>query len=253
MEPSRSSIARVCLAAIVVIAPLILASWVTIPGPAIVKPVVLAIWGVTMTIWFERLMFADSLPAAVCAIGLTRGRPSTRVVALLASLPMWVGLPLLAWLNAVPIALRPDWPAVLLGVILLNGITEEVIHRGFIFNHLRRHYPFSTAAGVAAIVFAAQHLYLIVTHGWIAGASSVVLAALLTFPLASVFERGARSIYSPAILHTSSNAPMLVFVAPTGPLTSVLVPYMGIVLASMYLVFFFRFDRHPAYLEPRRR
>jgi hypothetical protein len=88
---------------------------------------------------------------------------------------------------------------VLLGVILLNGITEEIIHRGFVFNHLRRHYPFAAAAGIAAVVFAGQHLYLILTTGWIAGVSSVLLAALLTLPLAYVFERGAQAIGPPAI------------------------------------------------------
>jgi membrane protease YdiL (CAAX protease family) len=239
-------VAKTCLSAIVVIAPLVLAAWVPIPGPAIVTPAVLALWGVSMTLLFERLLFADTLRTAARAIGFTRGRSSTQVIALLASLPMWAGLPVLARLNDIPIALRPDWPWVLLGVILLNGMTEEIIHRGFVFNHFRREHTFLTAASIAAAVFAAQHLYLILTTGWIAGVSSVILAALLTFPLAYVFERGGRAVGPPAILHTSSNAPMLMLVSPSGPLTAVLVPYMGVVLASIYLVFLFgRFDAHP--------
>jgi hypothetical protein len=86
---------------------LVLADWVSIPGPQIVKPAVLALWGVSMTLLFERLLFAGTLRTAFHAIGFTRGRLSTHVIALLASLPMWAGLPLLAWLNDIPIALRP--------------------------------------------------------------------------------------------------------------------------------------------------
>lgn len=66
---------------------------------------------------------------------------------------------------------------------------------------------------------------------------SVLLAALLTFPLAFVFERGGHSIGGTAILHTSSNAPVLVLSFSDDVLATALVPHMVVVLVSLYLGF----------------
>src|SRR6185436_15947707 len=104
--------------------------------------------------------------------------------------PMWLFLPLLAWLQDTPIQLQPNWPALLVGVILVNGITEEVLHRCFVFGHLQQEYSFVRAATLSALLFAAQHLYLIFSIGWTSGLVSVLLAALLTFPLVYIYARG---------------------------------------------------------------
>lgn len=133
--------------------------------------------------------------------------------------------------------LQPEWLPLLIGVVLVNGVTEEAIHRGFVFGHLRHGRSFMAAATLSAAIFAAQHLYVIVTSGWAIGLASVLLAALLSYPLAFVFERGGNSIVAPAILHTSSNAPVLIFGLPDGLTTAVLLAHMGVVLVSLYLVF----------------
>jgi membrane protease YdiL (CAAX protease family) len=162
---------------------------------------------------------------------------STVVVVLLVSLPMWVFLPLFAWINGNRLTLRPEWIQLLVGVVLVNGITEEAIHRGFVFGHLRHGRTFMTAGTISAALFAAQHLYLIATMGWTVGLASVLLAALLAFPMAFVFERGGRSIVGPAILHTSSNAPAIVLALPQEMMATALVMHMGVILVSIYLVF----------------
>jgi membrane protease YdiL (CAAX protease family) len=122
------------------------------------------------------------------------------------------------------------------GVILVNGITEESIHRGFVFGHLRRRLSFARAATISAMLFAAQHLHIIAISGWLVGLASVVLAALLSWPLARAFERGGRSIVGPAILHTSCSAPVVILALPEELMTRVLVPHMGVILASLWLV-----------------
>jgi membrane protease YdiL (CAAX protease family) len=152
---------------------------------------------------------------------------------------MWAFLPSFAWTRVVTITLRPEWLYLLAGVVLVNGITEEVIHRGFVFGRLRRGRSFAAAATLSAMVFAAQHLYIMVTTGWTVGLASVMLAALLAYPLAFVFERGGNSIIAPAILHTSSNAPVVVLAMPEDIAAVALVPHMGVVLLSLYLVFAF--------------
>ena len=153
---------------------------------------------------------------------------------------MWAFLPAFAWSRGVSIALRPEWLYLLVGVVLVNGITEEVIHRGYVFGHLRRGRSFLAAATLSAMVFAVQHLYIIVTTGWTVGLASVLLAALLAYPLAFVFERGGNSIVAPAILHTSSNAPVVILAMSEDIVAAALVPHMGVVLLSLYLVFAFR-------------
>ena len=155
---------------------------------------------------------------------------------LLASLPMWAFLPLFAWANRTAVDLRPEWLSLLLGVVLVNGVTEEVIHRGFVFGHLRRGRSFATAATISAILFAAQHLYIVVTTGWTIGLASVLLAALLAYPMASVFDRGGHSILGPAILHTSSNAPVIILRLPEDFMTKALLPHMGVIIVSLYLL-----------------
>ena len=229
---------KVCAAAIFVIIPLVAAQWIIPSGfPLLLRQVILCAWGVGGILAAERLLFSDSLGKAARAVGFARARPPVVVVALLVSVPMWGFLPLFASSKGIAVALRPDWPSLLLGVVLVNGIAEEVIHRGFVFGHVRRERSFAAAALISAAIFTAQHLYIIATMGWMVGLSSVLLAAFLAFPLAFMFERGGLSLGGPAILHTSSNAPVMVWALPQEFVTTALVPHMGVVLVSLYLVF----------------
>jgi membrane protease YdiL (CAAX protease family) len=227
------------------IVPLVAATWLWPSGvPLLVRQLLLFSWGVAAILLAERLLFSGNASDSTRATGFVRARIPAVAAALLVSLPMWVFLPILAWGNGVVVALRPDWLELLLGVVLVNGITEEVIHRGFVFRHLRHNRAFTRAAALSALIFAAQHLYLIITMGWEVGLSAVLLATLLAFPLAFAFERGGNSIVAPAILHTSSNAPMVVLALPEHFIGTALVPHMGVVLMSLYLVFLLRrFDR----------
>jgi membrane protease YdiL (CAAX protease family) len=232
---------KVLAAAILVIIPLVAAAWL-IPQdfPMLLRQTLLTIWGVGAMLVAERLLFSPTWQTSLRAVGFVPARRRTVIVSLLVSLPMWIFLPLFAWLNEVPVRLQPNWVAILIGVVLVNGITEEVIHRGFIFGNLRRERSFAGAVTISAVVFAMQHLYLILTIGWAAGLSSVLLAALLSFPLAYLFEHGGNSIGAPGIIHTSSNAPVMLFTLPQSIVTTALIPHMAVVLLSLYCVFAFR-------------
>ncbi|MCK6629720.1 MAG: CPBP family glutamic-type intramembrane protease [Anaerolineae bacterium] len=247
MKLPSNTLVKVYAAAILVIIPLVAAAWLPSDFPMLLRQLLLCAWGVGATLAAERLLFSRTWQQAWQAVGFVPARLPAVVVALLASLPMWLFLPLLAWLKDTPIYLQHDWPALLLGVVLVNGMTEEVLHRGFVFGHLRQEHSFVRAAALSALLFAAQHLYLIFSLGWISGLASVLLAALLTFPLAYSYAHGGNSLGGPAILHTSSNAPMLILAIPQSFVASVLVPYMGVVLVSIYLVFvLYRFPAGPA-------
>jgi membrane protease YdiL (CAAX protease family) len=241
MNAKSTALAKVLIGAIPVLVPLIAAAWLIPPGfPLLLRQILLCVWGVGAILVAERWLFSPTWSKAMAALGFVPAHMRTVIVSLLVSVPMWIFLPLFGRLNGVPVRLQPQWLAILLGVVLVNGITEEVIHRGFIFGNLRREHSFAQAVTISALVFAAQHLYLIFSIGWAAGLSSVLLAALLSFPLAYLFEQGGNSIGGPGIIHTSSNAPVLIFVLPQSFVTTALIPHMAVVLLSLYLVFAFR-------------
>jgi membrane protease YdiL (CAAX protease family) len=228
---------RVCCTALVVITPLVAAAWLPPGFPLWLRQLLLCAWGVGAIVVAERVFFSSTLERAFHAVGFKRPRLRAIVAAFLVSLPMWAFLPLRARMEGVAVDLRPDWFLLLIGVVLVNGMTEEAIHRGFVFGHLRRGMSFAVAATLSAAVFTAQHLYIIATSGWTIGLASVGLAALLSYPLAFAFERGGNSIAGPALLHTSSNAPVMIFAIPDEFIGAVLLPHMAVVLVSLYLLF----------------
>jgi hypothetical protein len=123
MKTQSNTLVKVYGTTSLVIIPLIAAAWFTPPDfPMLLRQVLLGIWGVGATLVAERLLFSRTWRRAWQAIGFVPARLSTLGVALLVSLPMWLFLPLLAWLNNTPIQLRPDWLALVLGVILVNGL-----------------------------------------------------------------------------------------------------------------------------------
>jgi membrane protease YdiL (CAAX protease family) len=234
-----STLSKVVVGAVPVIGGLVAAAFV-IPAdfPLLPRQTILFAWAVGGIALAEYFLFERGAGRIATAMGLVAPRRRAVLVAMLVSLPMWLFLPLHGALAGIPVSLHPDWAAILLGVILVNGLAEEVIHRAFVFGRLRNEWSFMKAASVSAVVFALQHLYLVVTIGSVAGGAAILLALLLAFPLAFIYERGGRSLAGPAILHTSSNAPIMLLVSGggTGP---VLLPHMAVVLVSIYGVFAF--------------
>jgi membrane protease YdiL (CAAX protease family) len=241
------TLVRVLAGTAPVIAGLVAAAFLAPPEQPLVGQLVLFSWGLGGILLAERLLFGPGWGRAAAALGFVTPRTRALVVALIVSLPMWLFLPVYGWFAGIPIGLNPNWLAILLGVILVNGIAEEAIHRAFIFGHLRRERLFAAAATISAAIFAVQHIYLMFTIGAVAGFASILLALFLAFPLAFLYERGGSSIGAPAILHTSSNAPMMLFV--TSDVAGIVVlPHMSVVLVSIYLSFAFaRWLRGPAF------
>jgi membrane protease YdiL (CAAX protease family) len=234
-----STLARVLIGSVPVIVVLVAAAFFTpLAFPLLTRNFLLVAWAAAGIFVAEYLLFGPGIGRIVAAMGVVAPRWRATVVALVASLPMWLALPVWGWVTGTPITLNADWVVILLSVILLNGVAEEFIHRAFVFGHMRRQHSFATAAWVSGAVFAAQHLYLLISMGPAAGVASVLLALFLAFPLAFIYERGGNSLVGPAILHTSSNAPMMLFATPA-IMAQVILPYMAMVLASIYLVFLF--------------
>jgi membrane protease YdiL (CAAX protease family) len=234
-----TTLVKVLIGSIPVIVVLVAAAFFTPPEfPLLARQFLLVACAGIGIFVAEYLLFGPGLSRIATAMGLVAPRWRAVGVALLVSLPMWLFLPIYGWATGTPIALNADSASILLGVILVNGLAEEFIHRAYVFGHLRRERSFATAASLSAGIFAAQHLYLITTMGAVAGVASVLLALLLAFPLAFIYERGDNSLAGPAVLHTSSNAPMMLFATPADA-AQLILPYMAVVLVSIYLTFLF--------------
>ncbi len=201
--------------------------------PMIWRQVAISLWGIGVIFAVERLAFGGPAGHALAALGALPPRGPVVRVTLVAAFAMFLGPPVLAVAAGTPWRLQPGWGLLLAGVILVNGLAEEVIHRSFLFRHLRARYSFPAAAAIAAAVFGAQHLYLVISIGAVAGIASVLLAVALTFPFVVFYERGGRSILPTTILHTSSNAPLQLLLAPTQQQAFILA-HMIVVLAALY-------------------
>lgn len=235
----RPPLARLLAAAVPVIAILVAATFI-VPAdfPWLPRQLLLAAIGVGGIALAETLSFRTPPANLLHGLGFAPTNMRTVVACLAASLPMWLFLPVASAVTGSPLPVAPDWPLVVLGVVLVNGLAEEVIHRAFFFGRLREHTSFLRAASLSALLFGAQHLYLLATLGLAGGLASVVLALLLAYPLAHAFEAGGGSIVGPTILHTSSNAAFLVFGDPAN--SALLLVHMLVVLVSISTVFLVR-------------
>ena len=100
-----------------------------------------------------------------------------------------------------PFEMYTGWLLLLPGLFAQAGIAEEVLFRGYLFRHVREGRSFRQAALVASGPFVLVHLLLFATMPWPIALASVLLAALMSFPLAYLFELGGNTVWGPAILH----------------------------------------------------
>lgn len=98
-------------------------------------------------------------------------------------------------------AAHPGWGWLLPGLFAQAGIAEEVLFRAFLFGNLRRGRTFWRAAVLSAGPFVLVHLWLFVGLPWAVASASVLLSAVLHFPLARLFDAGGRTIWGPALVH----------------------------------------------------
>jgi membrane protease YdiL (CAAX protease family) len=94
----------------------------------------------------ERAGRRSSIPDTLRDLGL--GRPGGRalmVAAVVSGLVLLV-FPATAAVSGSAVALRPDWPWLLIGVFAFHGLAEELVWRGYAFRRLREGRSFWGAA-----------------------------------------------------------------------------------------------------------
>jgi membrane protease YdiL (CAAX protease family) len=139
--------------------------------------------------------------AIPASLGL--GRPVLRAVAVAGIVGSGVVLclPLGARAIGVTLELRPNWPSVLVGALVFHGLAEELVWRGFVFGHLRRTRTFWRAVAWSVPLIALTHLPIVVSSGFAVGVLATLTAAATCLPFAYLWERGAGTIWAPALLH----------------------------------------------------
>ena len=164
----------------------------------------------------ERLLLGEPPAAAARALGM--GRPIARglLAAAGVSLLLLLVFPVFAAVTGTGLALRQGWTWLLPGLFAPAGLAEEVLFRGYLFRRVRAGRSFWRAVALASLPFVAVHLVLFLTMPWPVAVAAVLLSAILSAPLAYLFELGGGTVWAPALLHFVIQGAIKV-VTPEGP------------------------------------
>ncbi|TQM36859.1 CPBP family intramembrane glutamic endopeptidase [Pseudonocardia cypriaca] len=160
------------------------------------------------------------------------GRPAGRPLAAAVGVSTIVlGVyPLFAAVSGSALALRPDWPWLLVGVFAFHGLAEELVWRGYAFRRLREGRSFRSAVLWTMPLVAATHVPIVLTMGPAVGIGAMAVAAVTSLPFAHLYEAGHRTLWAPAVLHTAIDSFKL-FVVPAAAATT-----FSLLLVSVSLV-----------------
>ncbi len=197
---------------------------------------------VAMPVVLEMVLYKKGLPQALSDIGINRFNWSGIRIAAAFLLPLLIFFPLFSLLTNSPLTIRPNWQWFVLSALLINGLAEETMMRGFVFRHLRDGRSFWRAATLSTVYFAAYHLVLIFTAGVLFGVIGVMIAIPTGLLTAYLYERGNNTIWASALLHTVNNMLVYIFVLPTNiqPVATVLYLVIGLVLSIVIVVWAYR-------------
>ncbi|MBV6449374.1 MAG: hypothetical protein MHPDNHAH_00084 [Anaerolineales bacterium] len=166
------------------------------------------------------------------------GAPDWHVVAIAFALSalMLVFFPLYSALTNLTFSLQSDWLWILLGIITGVGIAEESLFRGFVFNYLRGKHAFWKAATLSMLLFGAMHLLLLLWLPIPVAVAAIILSIVASYPMAFLFETSNRTIWAPAILHTTALATNL-FEIPTELSVLINLLWIGVIVIGLFLAF----------------
>lgn len=153
------------------------------------------------TLLVECVAFGRHPSDAPAAVGLGVPRARGIVAAALAVVPALLVIPAFEATTGVSAVLRSDWVSLTPGLFAQAGVAEETLFRGFLYGHVRNGRSFWRAATLSAVPFVGVHLFLFFTLPWAVALASVMLAVVLSFPFAHLFELGGRTIWPSAVAH----------------------------------------------------
>ncbi len=153
------------------------------------------------TIAAECLLFGRPLVAAARTLGLGPPRPRGILVVVGIGIVLISVVYMFARATGSSLGFFPSWVSLVPGLFAQGGVAEEILFRGYLFGHLRRGRSFWRAAALSMLPFVGVHLFLFFTMPWPIALAALLLAVVLSFPLAHLFEIGGATIWAPALLH----------------------------------------------------
>ena len=181
---------------------------------------------VVATLGVERLLFGQRVFDAARVLGL--GPPHAKGLVVTAGIGVLLFLVVFVFAGTTGTSLGffPGWFSLLGGLFAQAGVAEEILFRGYLFGHLRRGRSFWRAATVSMLPFVGVHLFLFLTMSWPLALASVLLAVVISFPLAHLFELGGATVWAPALLHFVVQGTVKVVVVSNGGSSSFPVVWM---------------------------
>jgi membrane protease YdiL (CAAX protease family) len=186
-------------------------------------------------------LFFDVRPVtALHALGLGRPTGGSIAIALGVSAVMLAFYPLYGLVSGSMPRLRADALALAPGIFAQAGIAEETVFRGFLFRHLRETRPFWPAALLSTLPFALVHIPIFFTQPLAVALASTLLALVIAFPLAFLFEAGGSTIWGAAIVHFVVQGSIKMVDVPPEDLARMAVGWMAVCATVPWLVFAWR-------------
>ena len=171
--------------------------------PYIVNAVIVFAAVFIIILLLNRLVHGKSMKTTIHDIGLRKANLSELAPGIFVSTALLCTYPLLGYLLNTGISLTDKWQWNIIGLMFTGGIAEEMLFRGYLFGSLRKSMSFRKAAFISTICFALAHLVMFIYMDWPVALLSTMLAVAISAPLAFLFERGNKTVWSPAIVHTA--------------------------------------------------
>jgi membrane protease YdiL (CAAX protease family) len=153
------------------------------------------------TLIVERAGFSTTWAGAARAVGFGAPGRSAMLVAAAVSVLLLLTVPVYVVATDSRWSMHVHWWQQLPGLFAQAGVAEEVLFRGYLFRSLRAGRSFWRAASLSMLPFVAVHLLMFSTMPWPVAVASLLLAVVISFPMAHLFELGNATIWAPALLH----------------------------------------------------
>lgn len=192
---------------------------------------------VSATLVFQILLRHTGLRKSIVGLGL--GAPSARGIFASAGVSFLLLsiFPAYSIANGIDLVLSAQWLWSIPGLFFQAGIAEETLFRGYLFGNLREGRTFWRAAILSAIPFAVVHIFLFFTMPFLVAAAAFLLAVVMSFPFAYMFELGGRTIWAPALLHFVVQGAIKLVTMPDDALQSLAIVWMAACAIIPWCVF----------------
>ncbi|OLP15391.1 hypothetical protein BST81_26640 [Leptolyngbya sp. 'hensonii'] len=201
------------------------------------RGILISIVVIAATFGVEKLIFKQTVLDALRSLSL--GFPSLRtmLVAIFICVMLLAFYPAFSMVTGAKLTLRDNWIGVSLGLFAQAGIAEEVLFRGYLFEHLRRGRTFWHAALLSLLPFVAVHVLLFASLHWIIALASTLLAVATTFPLCYFYDLNRRTIWASALIHWIMQGAIKLVIVPNDFSLAISLSWMAMCATVPYIVF----------------